>query len=430
MGNKKKKTGTISDHPDIRRRVTEFLQATVSRQSRHDGNRRHGLLTGGWRLVNGVGLSTSHEIRKLQQEVTVKIVRQIGPTGLDEGEIDRILWNEVVNLHRDGICDVKNNRFKEIVTKTLKAIDDGSSKRQQLFFRNPVVQRVAGSSKVSIGPVEILTNDTVRAEIERLGSGFMDWSEWASPYIWRVESVSAQSKARAQAEWYIDIACGFLAICDKISKQFDIYRVGWQMYHPTEMREPFTREFGISDGRLFENNMMHHYQIVIENSLVSWLQSPDTQAKTTILFQSETGSVGARLGVALGWMARGLQAAKLESRLLFFSTALETALVYSGEGIADQLARHGACVLFDDIPSRLELAAQLRELYVSRSRLVHDGDRLLHRIDVNSLEYLTLATLHEIWLKADLSMPVDVFGKLLKKSAFGFPMEWSREGIT
>lgn len=430
MGNKKKKSGTVSDHPEIRRLVTEFLHAAVLQQFNHDANHKHELLKGRWRLFNGVRLSTSLKIRELQQEVTVKIVRQIGPTGLDEREIDRIIWNEVVSLHSEGNCDPKNNHFKGNVTRVLHAIDAVSRERQYLFFKCPVVKLLKGKSPVSIGPVEILSNETVRTEIAPLDEGFINWSEWSSPYMWRVESISAPSKARAQAEWNIDIACGFLAICEENSNQFDIYRVGWQMYHPTEERETLRSELGISDGRIFDNHVMNNYQIVLESRIIRWLHSQRVKEKTAMLFDGESGTVGARLGVALGWMARGLQAAKLENRLLFFSTALETALVYSSEGIADQLTRHGACVLASDIPSRYELAAHLKELYVSRSRLVHDGDRLLHQIDVNSLEFLTMATLQEIWLNADLAMPFEIFGKLLKQSAFGLPMNWSREGIT
>ena len=419
----KPKPGLVTGHEQIGKLISKFLQNAVSLQTDIGvAKARH--VSGGWRLHSGMHLISNQQLKVLQKEITDSVVRRVGPHGYDGREIDSVLWDEVALLVQGGSSSHQNSRFKAAVFSILKAIDAGSNQCQQLFLSNHLVGGCETSHSVNIGPVNIFETTVVRGELDCVEPSLVEWSDWNTDFMWRVETVCARSKSRAQAEWYIDIACGVLAICEGDLMQFDIYRVGWQMFHPTETRERFTRELVLYEGRLAERNAMNCYKLVLNDSFVKLLISAEFKARCSELFGEDDENVGVRLGVALGWLARGLQASKLETRLLFFSTALESILVTGGEGITDQLGRHGASILTDDVVGRMDYAAIIRDLYVSRSRLVHDGDRALHRIDVNSLEFVTFKILHEIWEKAELSMSFKVFGKLLKKSAFGTPMQW------
>ncbi|KXJ50995.1 MAG: hypothetical protein AXW12_17660 [Thalassospira sp. Nap_22] len=422
--NRKKTPGKVLGHPASRRLAQEFLEAAVALQAEKGKSTVAKTFRAGWRMQGGVHLSTNDELKAIQKALTETIVRQLGHTGLGYQEIDSVLWRHVSSVVRNAGRDHVKSDMKETVSIVLNEIDDGSTAKQTIFFENPLLREFPANVALSVGPVKIIDSASFRTEIAPLDAGFVDWAEWATPFMWSVRTTCARSKARDQAAWFIDIACGFFAACSTERMPFDIFRLGWQMYHPTEATDPIRRELAILEGRLLDNSVMNHYQLVLGESFVRSLNASDIQERAAMLFGPESQTVGAHLGVAMGWMARGLQAAKLENRLLFFSTALETILVPGREGVTDQLARHGASILTENIEGRVEYANLLRNLYVSRSSLVHEGDRALHDIDVNSLEFLTLLILHEIWEKANLSMQFSVFGTLLKNSAFGSPVQW------
>ncbi|MEQ8391275.1 MAG: HEPN domain-containing protein [Thalassospira sp.] len=424
---KKQKNHKVSGHPEIRKGLTEFLKITVAYQFTDGVKKRRDPTASGWRLCGGTHFLVTVEIHKSQIMLSEIIERRLGHAGLNRKEIDAIIWEEIVRL----ISDVKERnseeKLKEAVKRILEAIDTGSTEHHTQFFQCRAVRSLASLKPLVVGPVSILDKAALDKEVKTLGDDEMGWSEWPGNFIWRVETQCGRSSSRAQAEWAIDICCGIFTIVGEDALPFDFYRAGWQLAHPMDQQESLREEKVIRDGRLCREIGMDRYCFTFDERFVDQLSVNDTRDKIALLFLEDFDSVGGRLGIALGWLARGLYASNSETRLLFFSTALETILVAGREGVTDQLARNAACVLTDDNATRGKFAILLREFYQLRSTLVHEGDRRVYRSEVNNMESITIDICHRIWVKADLSMSFDNFGKNLKNCSFGTPMQWHED---
>lgn len=425
MSDKGKNKKGVSGHPEIRKKLTEFLKNTAAYQFQDGQRKRRDPTASGWRIGGGTFFLVTEDIRNLQIKLSKLIERRIGHEGLRRSEIDAIIWEEVAGLVLSFNEAKFEEKIKEAVKRLLEAIDTGSTEHVSQFFPCPVVRDLSSLKPLVVGPVSILNKKTFDQEVKQLGAAAKGWSKFPSNFVWSVQTRCALSSSRVQAEWLIDICCGFLTIFGEHALPFDFYRPGWQLAHPTEPQERLREDKGIIEERPFYQKSMYSYFFIFDENYVDRLGSKDTSDKSAALFHGDFDSVGGRLGAAFGWLSRGLRASNSETRLLFFSTALETILVAGRKGITDQLARNAACVLTDDIDTRFQYASLLREFYELRSILVHEGDRRVYRSEVNDIEFMTIEILHQIWTKADLTMSFRTLVQDMKKCSFGTPMQWS-----
>jgi hypothetical protein len=150
---------------------------------------------------------------------------------------------------------------------------------------------------------------------------------------------------------------------------------------------------------------------------------PAFSDKAAIVFDPPTKSLAERVGQGLGWLTRGRRTEDRAERLLYFFTAVEALLSNDDKSapVVQTIARHASVILSDDIATRVELSAQIRNLYSLRSALVHSGSRSVLWNNAKLTQYLAEGMFTRVLQTANLRSPHANFNDELSKASYGFP---------
>ncbi|MCP1232272.1 HEPN domain-containing protein [Acetobacter indonesiensis] len=148
------------------------------------------------------------------------------------------------------------------------------------------------------------------------------------------------------------------------------------------------------------------------------------------IFEARKQKIGERVRQALGWLARGRQSSDRADRFLHFFTAIEALLSSDDRNtpIIQNIARNAASILDDTPVGRENIAKTLKDLYSTRSKLVHTGSRNIGDDQVSELENIAHILCWHIIDRTDLSITVQEFQESLQKSSYGLPWKEEEKG--
>ena len=104
----------------------------------------------------------------------------------------------------------------------------------------------------------------------------------------------------------------------------------------------------------------------------------------------------------LHWFSSSLSQIEIENQLLNLFTSLETLLTpRDGNPIGTAIAENVAILISDNVDSRIELKARIKQLYKLRSALSHGGDKKIYESDLIELRHIVRIFLWNLIESAD-----------------------------
>lgn len=392
------------------------------------------------RMEDGIIFIVSSELQNQADELVKAFCKQLGPIVSERGSIAGALWGEASKIVRK-IYDIKeaNNQLKESIESIIEKSKRYVHGNRLIFLEDDV-------KDFKIGPVSIIRGsdfassidtEALKLEIE-VGLSF-DHDFVTNPdrsilkvenFLWDIDFYAAKSVISAEAEWLAGIAVSLLYMtCAHLLGPY-VYRSN------TTEPKPFLPASGKHTGIILGRDGLSAGGISVPPRYIisaDTVQYCDQVQFTTIVdhvFKAKKGKVGERVRQALGWLARGRQSSDRAERFLHFFTAIEALLSSDDRNtpIIQNIARNSASILYNDPVIREDFAKTLKNLYSTRSKLVHAGSRNIGEDQVSELEYIAHILCWHIMDRADLSITVQEFQESLQKSSYGLPWKEEEKG--
>lgn len=382
----------------------------------------------GFRMEDGLIFVPNPEIIQAEVELIQHCTRSLESKFGHEEEIASIAWKAAAE-------EIIGNDSETAFIENLK--DSLADHVQQTFTvikPNYLIKFEENIRRISIGPVTALMSEDLIASLPKnkmleilpselfkveLSSGKIRYE--LPPVIWRVEVNCARGYSIQEVVWNVDVAISLLRLHyeDNLSGPFP--------YRGDVEASPFT----YSDGKHQELTLTAKgfsgggwsiprvYHVTDEISQV--IESEQFNAKVQAIFNGNKKNLSSRVGQGLGWLTRGRRSRDRAERFLFFFTAIEALLSSQDTSaqVIQTIARRAAVMLADKSTDREWWASKIKRLYVTRSSLVHRGDREVSQTDANEAQFVAELLYCGILRKEDLTTRFSDFEKCLDSATYG-----------
>lgn len=435
----------LSANKDLRVAAIDFFTASeraVCSTSEEIRAAMHKMATGenASRMVNGLVFDVDDKLRDDSFKIVRQIVKILGPKVSDEHGILTSLWNSAARRLID------EPRTPDTAARVfLDDIEQGSQTTRRYIHRNYSIIREPGVDRLSIGPVKIVDGSLVAEELNANRAPDRWLAEVRDPGIekqsngpisigipqncWLITVNAARENLPEEAAWLAGIATSLLRITARPSLGPLVGNLGVVEPHPFKAK--VTRSDGITADQdsvsTGDQSLIGSY--MISPSTATYCGCPEFKTITEHLFTPAKGSLAERVSQGLGWLARGRQNDDRAERFLFFFTALEALLSHDDKTapVVQTIARHTASILTDNHGDRAKNAKMVKDLYASRSALVHRGARSVSKSDANTVEHIAHHLFWRVLDQCDLAQKSDDFQKHLSDCSYG--TAWANEDI-
>jgi hypothetical protein len=389
----------------------------------------------GLRMKHGLTFFIDKPMQASEHAIVSKLVSKMGPQLGHYSEIADAIWGVTAS----GFSNDQIPTNPKLAAACVSKLDDLASNTVQFLHPAYNLALAENVKEIQIGPVMIrhglnvatrlsMQNDKIRFAVEQppgLQSGGKEVRYNVSETMWDIQ-VSSSSAARFEyASWLTCIATSLVRLIvepeqmgplpprrsDIENQPFDRHRITDE--HITVVEEGSFSLGGGKVGRRYE----------LGKKAKRSLSDKMVRERILLIFDPPNKSLAQRFSQGLGWLAKGRQAKDRSDRFLFFFTALE-ALLSSNDNtspVVQTIARHAAVLWTNDISGRIKISQKIRNLYATRSALVHAGSR--------SVTYEGAAEIHEIaetvffavWDSTDLKMSHKCFCEKLSEASYGLP---------
>jgi hypothetical protein len=381
------------------------------------------------------------ELIEASRKLSVEAIKVHGAGKIHQKSVEEIARNIAFEKNDSGTMKT-----------TARAIVDGIAEAARTAYRiirpNSIFHFSDGIEEIKIGPVRIVTRESVRLELETqfsglritaVGpanepftylSGFESGEEIKRAEIHLPElcwDVSLQGMPRGhelQALWFIDVAVSFVRL------QYDVplgLFPGYADVEPHPMLPPQFYTHGLTigpNGPVYGGGTAPTwYQI--DADFAERLMSPEVMGAANLIFTPQTNTLAERMQQALGWLTRARRAHEPAERVLLFFTALEALLSGESKGgaVTDTIARYVGVIWSSEPKTRAALSRTLKNLYDLRSAIVHNGERSVAQLEANNIHYIAWTITRILLRRADLTVPYKDFVATLREATFGAKLE-------
>lgn len=302
-----------------------------------------------------------------------------------------------------------------------------------LFSSNLVRERV------DVGPLRIL----IGANVEWAGSAYKELNDKAlakdrpkspvpfgiAPATWLIRLPASRSGFRSAMRWYVDIFVSLMRLGGV--RYLNAPPLGYVE------ADPFTYEEHISGGvqianhgacYVGANDQVFYYSLLAEG--VDDIRAAQFQGRYDALVNAPPDSVGERLAHAFAWMSRARRQRDQETRLLFFSTAIESLLSAQadrGAPVTDTIARSASVLIASDPIERLKVYRYAKRLYGRRSAVAHRGESNISEGEAIEIQSIAEQIGKRILGTVDLGEKHETIRDKLLEASFGSPWQPSAD---
>lgn len=392
------------------------------------------------RMEDGIVFIVSTELQKQANELVGAFCKQLGPIVSERGSIAQALWAEASKIaHKTYDIEEAKHQLKDKIECIIE-------KSKRYVHGNRLIFLDDGVEDFKIGPVAIIRGsdfvssidaEALKLEIEvgqSFDHDFVTKSDRSilkvENFLWDIDLYAAESVISAEAEWLAGIAVSLLYMtCANL--------LGPYVYRSNKPEpKPFFPDSGKHTGiilgrdRLSVGGMWVPARYIISADTVRYCDQVQFTTIVDHIFEASKKKIGERVRQALGWLARGRQSSDRADRFLHFFTAIEALLSSDDRNtpIIQNIARNAASILDDTPVGRENIAKTLKDLYSTRSKLVHTGSRNIGDDQVSELENIAHILCWHIIDRTDLSITVQEFQESLQKSSYGLPWKEEEKG--
>ena len=139
-------------------------------------------------------------------------------------------------------------------------------------------------------------------------------------------------------------------------------------------------------------------------------------------------TIAAALSDSFYWQSKARQSINRAERVLFFFTALE-AIVSRRDTttpVSETVARSTASLMSTEHAARSEISAELKKMYASRSKIVHQGMASTYASVGSRLQEIVEIITKRVIKEADLGKPLNSFHEHLTEASFGSQLDLSK----
>jgi len=243
--------------------------------------------------------------------------------------------------------------------------------------------------------------------------------------VWRVETPATLENVPEEARWLIDVAVSFMRLRATPHWSSPAFRLGQTEADPIEGQNRSFEHFTYEEDQPYGVSWSLSGFYEINDDVLEALNAPKAQEQAATLFDPPKESLAVRLANGLGWLSRARQSSDRTERFVAFFTALEALLSAKSPGapVAETIARSVSVIIAKDITQREAVFSVVKDLYKTRSNVIHRGERFVTWGEVSELQQYTEAVFHRVLFECELTMPADDFLASLARATHG--TEWN-----
>jgi hypothetical protein len=238
---------------------------------------------------------------------------------------------------------------------------------------------------------------------------------------WRITVQAAPGNVKEQATWLVNIALGFLRLSYPNKRYHFFPAVGDVETMPFVKPELAEQSLTITDSGISGGGRSTPRVYLVDDEMAAVTATEEFKSRAKAIFEPGHGSLAERFGQGLGWLTRGRQTDDRAERLLFFFTAIEALLSNDDKTapVVQTIARYAAVILTDESKERIQVAADIRSLYIVRSALVHGGKRTASQDDSIRTQYIAECLYRRVMDRMPLTTTFTNFQKSLSDASYG-----------
>jgi len=384
-------------------------------------------------MKNGVAFRTSTLFRQSLLRLAKKVVEVVGPRQIEIKDIQ----------------DVAIDTLSKIISENEGNEHDWATLFPDALFNNVLVTyQYCGPCELfrfegvpvflNGGPIKVCTAQEFILQSGIPTSG-KDWNLIAKDGNWPDDSVNLSLDFSVHGiVWWIDTHASKASAPESARWLAEVFisaiRLGVRpadYCHRAKLGQvesgPFSKSFRISREIVYNERVFHtggssiipSYKI--DERFVEDFNSETFQGKLAQVMRPKKASLALRLSNGLGWLSRSRQAEDHATRLLLAFTALESLLSNQDQfqPVADGIARFSSVILSDEPESRIRTFDELKGLYALRSDLVHRGDRNIHALNANNVQYIAESVFSIVLAQSNLEQLHKEFLSSLRDASFG-----------
>jgi len=384
-------------------------------------------------MMEGVLFDYNADLKRKEGELVKRCVKLLGAKLGNEKDISDAAW-KIVRESIEG--PNTSDDTGEIVKRFTASLGEAASRKYQYLIPNHVIRLAPEIDNVAIGPVQIAASNWVEEYINAQREGreipIVHGNDFSvsvtgnpfeltlTPVCWLIEVEAAQSNVPEEALWLAHIATSLIR--SSIEHPTGLHpRLGDaegfpNIPHVVENKHLILQGMGLWGAG---GNAPKFYEI--NNEVLNRLEDQEFIRKTEKIFNPGQRSIGLRVAQGLGWLARGRQSEDRAERFLYFFTAIE-ALLSSGDKTApvvQTIARHVATIIAATVSDRHGIARTIKQLYATRSALVHTGARNVSNTDTTTIQFVAELLFQEVLEKVSLEQSREDFQGGLDKASYG-----------
>lgn len=388
----------------------------------------------GLRLSHGITFAIGQSMQSAENALVSKIVLKMGPQHGHYSEISGAIWNVVAK----GFSERQKPTAQKLTAECFSCLENLAETRVRFVHPAYNVELSEGVKEIQFGPVAIRDGLSIASNLSKLNDkitfsldeppGFQSGNGIqynVSDTMWDVE-VSSSSAARLEyASWLTCIATSLIRLIVEPNQMGPLPpRCADVENQPFNRHITFDEHIVVGEKGNFSlggGKAGRRYELGEEAKLA--LSDQAVKDRIALIFEPPSKSLAQRFSQGLGWLAKGRQAKDRSDRFLFFFTALEALLSSDDKSapVVQTIARHAAVLWTNEIPERIKISKNIRNLYATRSALVHAGRRSVTYEGANEIHRIAENIFFSVWDTTDLKMQHSNFFDKLSQSSYGLP---------
>lgn len=250
--------------------------------------------------------------------------------------------------------------------------------------------------------------------------------EFAIPELcWTIDVSCSTEYITDEAAWAVGALSSYLLIASHQISTAMAATFNYEESDPASSRMETPSFLGFNEKGVLLNKTRVIRTHNISNDVVELISSEKEVERARDIFMGSPGTLGERIKVALGWLARGRQAISRSEKLLHYFTSIESLFTKKDPNapVSQNIARSISSIWTPDTSRRREVFDQIMDLYKVRSLLIHSGSRAVSKEAVDLIAQYGHTICSALIRRVDLNQSIDDFHRHLKDCSFGAPFQ-------